>query len=142
LGCGCFATYWRDWDNNMKNIGYGIASADTIRKDVLETIDYQYRSLRDIEILIRQPEYTSVCPMTGLPDMGCISIAYCPREKIVELKSLKYYLLQYRNVGIFYEHAVNKILEDLAAVLHPKKMTVTGEFTARGGITTTATVSL
>ncbi|PIP38182.1 MAG: 7-cyano-7-deazaguanine reductase, partial [Desulfobacterales bacterium CG23_combo_of_CG06-09_8_20_14_all_51_8] len=98
-----------------------------------------YRSKRDILITIRQPEYSSVCPMTGLPDVGCITIAYVPGETIVELKSLKYYLLQYRNVGIFYEHIVNRILEDLVAVLNPKKMTVTGDFTPRGGITSTVT---
>ncbi len=73
--------------------------------------------------------------MTGLPDFGCISIIYHPDEKIVELKSLKYYLLQYRNVGIFYEHVVNRILEDLVDVLAPKDMAVKGDFTARGGLT-------
>ena len=116
-----------------KNI---INSPDKVKLDVLETIDYQYKSKRDIAITIQQPEYTSVCPMTGLPDMGCITIQYCPKDRIVELKSLKFYLLQYRNVGIFYEHVVNKILEDLAAVIAPKWLEVTGDFTARGGITT------
>lgn len=114
-------------------------SPDSIKTDVLEAMEYQYRSKRDILITIRQPEYSSVCPMTGLPDVGCITIAYVPRETIVELKSLKYYLLQYRNVGIFYEHIVNRILEDLVAVLDPKRMTVTGDFTPRGGITSTVT---
>jgi 7-cyano-7-deazaguanine reductase len=128
-------------DETPKNMGYPIASMEIIQKDVLKTIDYQYRLERDIDIVIRQPEYTSVCPMTGLPDMGCICIEYRPGEKIIELKSLKYYLLQYRNVGIFYEHAVNKILEDLVFVLNPKWIKITGEFTARGGIATTATVA-
>ena len=77
--------------------------------------------------------------MTGLPDVGCITITYRPFNKIVELKSLKFYLLQYRNVGIFYEHVVNRILEDLVAVLAPKYMEVTGDFKARGGITTKVT---
>jgi len=104
---------------------------------VLDAIEYGYKSRRDIDILIRQLEYTSVCPMTGLPDVGCITIKYRPDNKIVELKSLKFYLLQYRNVGIFYEHLVNRILDDLVAVLEPKSMEVTGDFTARGGITTT-----
>ena len=89
---------------------------------------------KDIDIEIKQPEYTSVCPMTGLPDFGCIIIKYRPNQKIIELKSLKYYLLQYRNVGIFYEHVVNRILDDLVSVLDPKQMEVTGDFTARGGI--------
>jgi 7-cyano-7-deazaguanine reductase len=112
-------------------------SPDTIRTDVLEPMNYAYQAKRDIHITIRQPEYTSVCPMTGLPDVGCITIDYVPGESIIELKSLKYYLLQYRNVGIFYENIVNHILDDLVAVLQPKYMTVTGEFTARGGITST-----
>jgi 7-cyano-7-deazaguanine reductase len=100
-------------------------------------MDYEYKGERDIEIVIRQPEFTSVCPMTGLPDFGCITIRYTPDVKIIELKSLKFYFLQFRNVGIFYEHLINHILDDLVGVLNPKKMEVSGEFTARGGITTT-----
>ncbi|MDP3283164.1 MAG: preQ(1) synthase [Desulfobacterales bacterium] len=118
--------------------GYKIESPDTVKSTVLEPMDYKYRQKRDIDIEIEQPEFTSVCPMTGLPDFGCIIIRYVPDKKIIELKSLKYYLLQYRNVGIFYEHVVNRILDDLAAALKPKRMEVTGEFTARGGITTRA----
>lgn len=115
---------------------YPIASPDIVKADVLDPIDYRYKSKRDIDIVIKQPEYTSVCPMTGLPDVGCITIKYRPDVKIIELKSLKYYLLQYRNVGIFYEHVVNQILDDLVDVLAPKFMEVSGDFTARGGITT------
>jgi 7-cyano-7-deazaguanine reductase len=114
-------------------------SPDSIQIDMLAAMDYQYRGKRDILITIKQPEYTSVCPMTGLPDMGCITIEYVPDQSIIELKSLKYYLLQYRNVGIFYENIVNRILDDLVGLLVPKKMTVTGDFTARGGITTKVT---
>lgn len=113
-----------------------INSPDTIKTDMLEPLDYEYQSKRDIHITIKQPEYTSVCPRTGLPDSGCITILYVPDRKIIELKSLKMYFLQYRNVGIFYENAVNRILDDLICVLAPKSMTVTGEFTARGGIST------
>lgn len=116
-------------------IRYTIQTPDVVKADVLEAIEYQYRTSRDITITIRQPEYTSVCPMTGLPDFGCITVSYCPDLSIVELKSLKYYLMQYRNVGIFYEHVVNRILDDLVAVLQPKKMSVTGDFTSRGGLT-------
>lgn len=122
-----------------KKIKYNIESPDIVKADVLDAIEYGYKTRRDIDIVIRQLEYTSVCPMTGLPDVGCITIKYRPDTKIVELKSLKYYLLQYRNVGIFYEHLVNRILDDLVAVLEPKSMEVTGDFTARGGITTTVT---
>ena len=74
-------------------------------------------------------------PHDGAAGMGTITIVYVPDQTIVELKSLKYYLLQYRNVGIFYENIVNRILDDLAGALSPKKMTVTGEFTSRGGLT-------
>jgi len=120
-----------------KQIKFTIEGPDKVKTDVLVPMEYQYQ--RDIDIVIQQPEYTSVCPMTGLPDVGCITITYRPHNKIVELKSLKFYLLQYRNVGIFYEHVVNRILEDLVTVLEPKHMEVTGDFTARGGITTKVT---
>jgi 7-cyano-7-deazaguanine reductase len=122
---------------NEKNIKYNIKSSDTVKADVLNCIKYEFKSRRDIDITIKQPEYTSLCPMSGLPDVGCITIKYRPDAKIVELKSLKYYLLQYRNVGIFYESLVNRILDDLVSVLEPKFMEITGDFTARGGITFT-----
>ena len=95
------------------------------------------RPQRDYEIQIRCPEFTSVCPMTGMPDFGEIQIDYTPDATCVELKSLKYYLFGYRNQGIFYEAATNKILDDLVAAIQPRRMRVTGAFTARGGITTT-----
>jgi len=117
----------------------GTKRADTVDRGTLEVLDYSYGTKRDIEIKIDQPEFTSLCPISGLPDFGCI-IRYVPKEKIVELKSLKYYLLQYRNVGIFYEHVVNQILDDLASVLKPKFAEVLGTFTSRGGITTTVRV--
>jgi 7-cyano-7-deazaguanine reductase len=83
------------------------------------------------------PEYTSVCPKTGMPDYGTIIIEYEPRKSCLELKSLKLYLLTYRNLGIFYENAVNRILKDIVAAAHPVWCTVRGEFTPRGGLTTT-----
>lgn len=126
-------------ENKIYTPGYKIEDPAVIRQDILDPIDYAYHSKRSIDITITQPEYTSVCPMTGLPDNGCIIITYRPDRKIVELKSLKYYLLQYRNVGMFYEHVVNRILDDLVAVLHPLRMEVTGEFTPRGGISSRAT---
>lgn len=120
-------------------IRYKPDTPDIITADVLDPIDYAYADKRDIAITIQQPEFTSVCPMTGLPDFGTVTISYLPDKKIVELKSLKYYLLQYRNVGIFYEHVTNRILDDLVKVLKPKRMEVTGEFTSRGGLTATVT---
>lgn len=122
-----------------KNVTYEILSPDTIKTDILDPIEYKYREKRDIDIIIKNPEHTSVCPMTGLPDMGCITIRYVPDQYIIELKSLKFYLLQYRNVGIFYEHVVNRILDDLVAVLKPKSLSVSGDFTSRGGITSIVT---
>ena len=92
---------------------------------------------RDYQIEIRAPEFTSVCPITGMPDFGEILIRYTPDKDCIELKSLKYYLFEYRNQGIFYEAATNKILDDLVSACHPRHMAVTGAFTARGGITTT-----
>ena len=122
-------------DNPSYGVNYNLEKPDTVKTDILDPIDYAYAGKRDIEIEIKQPEYTSVCPMTGLPDYGCIIVKYRPDKKIVELKSLKYYLLQYRNVGIFYEHVINRILDDLVSVLEPKQMEVVGDFTARGGMT-------
>ena len=98
------------------------------------------RPERDYTIEIRCPEFTSMCPKTGLPDFGEIIITYTPNQTCIELKSLKYYMLEYRNQGIFYEAATNKILDDLVAACAPKKMTIVGAFTARGGIATNVTV--
>ncbi len=124
--------------NHEYEMKYTIREPGTIKKEILDPIDYAYASKRSIDITITQPEYTSVCPMTGLPDNGCIIIKYRPDKKIVELKSLKFYLLQYRNVGMFYEHVVNRILDDLVKVVKPLKMEVVGEFTPRGGISSKA----
>jgi 7-cyano-7-deazaguanine reductase len=87
-------------------------------------------------ITTRYPEYTSMCPKTGLPDYGTITIQYKPRNSCIELKSLKMYLLAYRNLGIFYENAVNKILHDIVKAVDPHWCIVKGEFTPRGGLNT------
>lgn len=102
----------------------------------LETFDNKYPN-RDYTITIVNEEYTSVCPMTGLPDFGKITIHYIPNKKCLELKALKYYFLEYRNAGIFYEVVVNKILDDLVEACHPRSMEVIGEFAVRGGIHST-----
>jgi 7-cyano-7-deazaguanine reductase len=86
------------------------------------------------EITITIPEYTSICPKTGLADFGTITIQYLPDRLCVELKSLKYYVLGYRNLGIFYENAVNRILQDVVEACHPIWATVSGEFNVRGGM--------
>jgi 7-cyano-7-deazaguanine reductase len=87
-------------------------------------------------ITTRFPEYSSVCPKTGLPDYGTITIQYKPRKACIELKSLKMYMLSYRNLGIFYENAVNKILHDIVGAVQPEWCVVKGEFTPRGGLHT------
>ena len=88
-------------------------------------------------ITTKFPEYSSVCPKTGLPDFGVITIQYVPRKDCIELKSLKMYLLAYRQLGIFYENAVNRMLRDIVEAIHPAWCVVRGEFTPRGGLTTT-----
>ncbi len=112
-----------------------ISSPDEVDKSILEIVPYEYPG-RDINIEIVYPEFTSLCPRTGLPDFGKITIRYVPDTHIIELKSLKYYLMQYRWVGIFYEHLINRILEDLVSLVKPKSMEVIGEFNPRGGMTT------
>jgi 7-cyano-7-deazaguanine reductase len=107
-------------------------------RTLLETFENQFPD-RDYQIEIVAPEFTSVCPKTGQPDFGTLTITYTPNKRCVELKSLKMYLQRYRNEGIFYEHVTNTILDDLAAVLQPRWLKIEGAFTARGGITTKVT---
>ena len=96
---------------------------------------------RDYEIEIRCPEFTSVCPKTGLPDFGEIQINYVPDTLCLELKALKYYMVEFRNKGIFYEAVTNQILDDLVSACRPRRMTVTGDFSVRGGISTSVTAA-
>ena len=108
-------------------------------RDILETFENPYPG-RDYTIEIVCPEFTSVCPKTGQPDFGTLTFSYVPAKKCVELKSLKLYLQQYRNEGIYYEAVTNRILDDLVGVLRPRRMTLVASFTARGGIRTSVTV--
>ena len=110
------------------------ASGVSIELPDIETWENNYRGY---EITITIPEYTSICPRTHLPDFGTITIHYLPDKLCLELKSLKYYILAYRNLGIFYENAVNRILNDVARACRPKWAVVRGEFTTRGGMHTT-----
>src|SRR5215208_1312317 len=96
---------------------------------------------RDYEIDIHCPEFTSVCPKTGLPDFGEIIITYVPDELCLELKALKYYMVEFRDKGIFYEAVTNQILDDLVAACSPRRMTVVGDFSVRGGISTAVTAT-
>ncbi len=102
---------------------------------ILETFPNQY-SGREYQVSIECPEFTSLCPKTGQPDFGTIRIRYVPDRRIIELKSLKFYLFSFRNLGIFYESVVNKILDDLVSATQPIRCEVIGDFTVRGGIST------
>ena len=106
--------------------------------DILETFENQHPG-RDYVVEIVCPEFTSVCPKTGQPDYGTLTFTYVPDRLCVELKSLKLYLQQFRNEGIFYENVTNRILDDMVALLVPRKMILSAAFTARGGIVTTVT---
>jgi 7-cyano-7-deazaguanine reductase len=106
--------------------------------DDLETFANEHAG-RDYTIEIVCPEFTSMCPITGQPDFGTITFRYTPGEKCVELKSLKLYLQRFRNEGIFYENAVNRLLDDFVRACQPRRLTVIGAFTPRGGISTTVT---
>jgi 7-cyano-7-deazaguanine reductase len=101
----------------------------------LETWPSQYAD--DYEIVITVPEFTAICPRTGLPDFATLTVMYVPDRRCIELKSLKEYLLAYRGLGIFNENVVNRVLSDLVAAAKPRRMTVRGVFTPRGGIQTT-----
>jgi 7-cyano-7-deazaguanine reductase len=101
---------------------------------LLETFPNQFPD-REYEIEITCPEFTAVCPRTGQPDFGTIVITYVPRAQCIELKSLKHYLFEYRNLGIFYEHSINTILDDLVAACQPRRIRVIGQFNPRGGLT-------
>ena len=103
-------------------------------KAPLPMIECFRNQFKNYEITISIPEFTSVCPRTGLPDFGTITIRYVPNQWCVELKSLKMYILAYRNLGIFYENAVNRILRDFVKASKPIKAIVTGEFNVRGGM--------
>ena len=100
----------------------------------LETFPNQFPG-REYEVEITCPEFTAVCPKTGQPDFGTIIIQYVPDGTVIELKSLKLYLFDYRQKGIYYEHSINTILDDLVAACRPRRMRVTGQFNARGGMT-------
>ena len=110
------------------------------KRAILETFANEFPH-RDYTIEIICPEFTSVCPMTGQPDFGTLTFTYTPDRKCVELKSLKMYLQSFRNQGIFYENATNRILNDLVAALEPRRLKLVASFTARGGISTSVTVT-
>jgi 7-cyano-7-deazaguanine reductase len=120
-----------------KTLGQTFLPKD-IDAHILQTITYEYPK-RKINVELTSNEFTCICPFSGLPDFATITIQYIPRKKLVELKAFKYYLYSYRNVKIYNEHAINKILEDLVNVVQPRQMTVVGQFSVRGGATNKVT---
>jgi 7-cyano-7-deazaguanine reductase len=116
---------------------FDIQQEEAIDTAVLEAIPFEYPDSAT-EVVYETEEFTAVCPWTGLPDFARLIIRYVPQQSLVELKSLKYYLTSYRNVGILQEHAVNRILNDLVQLLKPSTMTVEAEYRERGGIKTKA----
>jgi 7-cyano-7-deazaguanine reductase len=116
---------------------FDIQQEDAIDVAVLEAVPFDYPGSAT-EVLYETDEFTCVCPWTGLPDFGRLTIRYLPNKSLVELKSLKYYLTSYRNVGILQEHVVNRILGDLVRLLQPVLMMVEAEYNERGGIKTKA----
>ncbi|MFO7976928.1 MAG: preQ(1) synthase [Candidatus Hydrogenedentota bacterium] len=115
---------------------------EAIQPELLECFPYEYAGKpvgKDIEIVTETAEFTSVCPFSGLPDFARVTITYTPGEKCLELRSLKYYLLSYRDIGIWYEHLVNRMLEDLVKACEPRKMKVVIVCNPRGGLSSTLT---
>ena len=111
------------------------ADVGAIDPDALETFPYEYTG-KDITVAIETDEFTAVCPWSGLPDFGTISVEYIPSSVCIELRSFKYYLLSFRSVGIYQEHVANRILEDLVSCAHPKTMKVKVDYRIRGGVHT------
>ncbi len=116
---------------------FDTASEEAIDTEVLEKLPFDYPGSNTV-VEYKTSEFTSVCPWTGLPDFAALTISYAPAYHLVELKSLKYYLTSFRNVGILQEHAVNRILNDLVALLQPVSMSIEANFNDRGGISTRA----
>ena len=112
---------------------------EAIEPECLLTFEYEYPE-RNTEVVIDTDEFTAVCPWTGLPDTGELVISYIPSHSCIELKSLKFYLLSYRDVGIVQEHAANRILNDLVACCRPRQMRIALDYKIRGGLHTTVTV--
>jgi len=118
---------------------YDMEAISTVDTKVLETLPYEYPG-RNVVIDIDTNEFTAVCPYSGLPDYAILRVHYIPNKRLLELRSFKYYLFSYRNVGIYQEHAVNRILDDLVACCKPKWMRVVADYNIRGGVHTVASI--
>ena len=113
-------------------------SVKNLKTPVIEVWKNQYPD-KIYTIILEVPEFTCICPKTGLPDFANITVEYSPAKYCIELKSFKMYSIFFRNIGIFHEHLINKMLEDFVKVAHPRRVKITGVFNPRGGITTTVT---
>lgn len=118
---------------------FAFEGPEKVTPDVLETFPYEYPE-REVEIEVLTDEWSCVCPFSGLPDFGTLRVRYVPGRDCLELKSLKYYLTSFRNVGIYQEHAANRVLEDLVAACRPRRMSVDLDYRLRGGLHTVVTV--
>ncbi len=118
---------------------FSFEGVEALMPDLLETFPYEYAG-RDAVVEIATDEWSCVCPFSGLPDFGTLTVRYLPTDVCIELKSYKYYLTSYRNVGIYQEHAANRVLDDLVACCRPKWMEVVLDYRLRGGIHTVVTV--
>jgi 7-cyano-7-deazaguanine reductase len=118
---------------------FPIDGAERIAPEQLETFPYEFPD-REAEVVVATDEWTCVCPFSGLPDFGTLTIRYVPKAACLELKALKYYLTSFRTVGIYQEHAANRLLEDLVAACKPRRMEVQLDYRLRGGIHTVVTV--
>jgi 7-cyano-7-deazaguanine reductase len=117
---------------------YAFNGTEKVEPGLLETFPYEYPQ-RDAEVVISSQEWSCVCPFSGLPDYGTLRVTYVPDRVCVELKSLKYYLTSFRTVGIYQEHAANRVLEDLLAACRPRRIEVTLDYHLRGGLHTVVT---
>ena len=121
------------------NEKFEAAQPETVNADCLLTFEYEYPG-QEAEVVIDSDEFTAVCPWTGLPDFGTLTISYVPDASLLELKSLKYYLMSYTRVGVVQEHAANQILNDLVESCQPVRMEINLDYKVRGGLHTTVTV--
>ena len=119
---------------------FAFDGVEALTPDVLQTFPYEY-PVREALVEISTDEWTCVCPFSGLPDFGTLVIRYLPSDACIELKSLKYYLTSFRSVGIYQEHAANRVLEDLVACCAPRWMEIELDYRLRGGIHTVVTVA-
>ncbi|HPW55556.1 MAG: NADPH-dependent 7-cyano-7-deazaguanine reductase QueF [Thermoanaerobaculaceae bacterium] len=118
---------------------FAFEGPEKVTSEVLETFPYEYPE-REIEVEVATDEWSCVCPFSGLPDFGTLRVRYVPDRDCLELKSLKYYLTSFRNVGIYQEHAANRLLEDLVAACRPRRMSVELDYRLRGGLHTVVMV--